>query len=766
MNTPFGRYRFTRLPFGVHSAQEVFHKRINQSFEDIENVETDIDDILIWGTKDDEHDRNLIKCMDRAEKIGMTLNFSKCIFKERQLTYLGHKLSRDGIQPDDAKIKAIYDMPRPIDKKGVQRLLGMVNYVAKFLPNTSAITAPLRELVKKNAHWKWSIEHTESFNRIKEMLVSKQCLVFYDVNKEVTLQVDACNTGLGAALLQDGKPVAYASRSMTAAQRNYAIIEKELLAVLFGCERFHHYIYGKEVRVMSDHKPLEAIMKKPLSSAPPRLQRMLLRLQKYNIVLSYKAGKEMILADTLSRAHIEETDSEIPEDELVAQVHMIYNSCAATDDKLQEIKQLTSQDPVLSEIANFVIQGWPSTRQNISEQMKPYWSYKDDLSLINGIMFKGQRIVIPKIMRQEILKKLHQAHMGIEKTKLRARETVFWPGINRQNEDMVKSCETCLENQKKQTKETMIGSEIPKYPFQVVGTVLFYWNGQDFLLIVDYYSRYWEIEKLTNIRSKTVIQKLKKIFARLGIPEQLRSDNGTQYTSSDFKRFRKEWEFQHKTSSPHYHQSNGMAERHVQIAKKLLTKAKHSKQDPYLAILEALNIPVDGFASPAQLISGRRYRSILPINPQLLKVEPISKDAFVERRQHIQENQVKYYNQHTKPLKVLHGGETIRMLNEKKWKPATVVQHSNEPRSYIVKNEDGDIYRRNRQHLLKTDDDTEQEEEKPTQIQSGTNRDAKQKEENKTCVNQEVEEGNDVRSTEEELNRGIRTRSGRLSKHL
>ena len=141
-------------------------------------------------------------------------------------------------------------MPRPIDKKGVQRLLGMVNYVAKFLPNISAITAPLREVVKKNAHWKWSIEHTESVNRIKEMLVSKQWLVFYDVNKEVTFEVDACNTGLGAALLQDGKPVAYASRSMTAAQRNYAISEKERLAVLFGCERFHHYIYEKEVRVI------------------------------------------------------------------------------------------------------------------------------------------------------------------------------------------------------------------------------------------------------------------------------------------------------------------------------------------------------------------------------------------------------------------------------------------------------------------------------------------------------------------------------------
>ena len=213
MNTPFGRYRFTRLPFGVHSAQEVSHKRIHHCFEDIEHFETDIDDILVWGTKVDEHDKNLIQCMDRPEKIWMILNISKGIF-------FGHKLSQEGIQPDEAKIKGICSMPEPVDKKGVQRLLGMVNYVAKFSPNVSEITAPLRELLKKNTHWKRTAEHIKSFNKIKEMLVSEQRLVFYDVSKEVTLQVNACNTGLGAALLQDGKPVAYASRSMTAAQRN------------------------------------------------------------------------------------------------------------------------------------------------------------------------------------------------------------------------------------------------------------------------------------------------------------------------------------------------------------------------------------------------------------------------------------------------------------------------------------------------------------------------------------------------------------------
>ena len=619
MNTPFGRYRFTRLPFGIHSAQEVFHKRISQSFENIEQVETDIDDILIWGIEDQDHDKNLIRCLDRAKEIGITMNINKCKFKEKELTYLGHKLSADGIHADETKIKAICEMQMPTDKKGIQRLLGMVNYVAKFLPNVSEVTAPLRELLKKNEHWQWKSAHTDSFNKIKEMLISKQCLAFYDVKREVTLQVDACKTGLGAALIQDGKSVAYASRSMTSAQRNYAIIEKELLAVLFGCERFHQHIYGKKVQVQSDHKPLESIMKKPLSSAPARLQRMLLRLQKYDITLTHKPGKEMVLADTLSRAHTEETGEEIPEEEMVAQVHMVYDNSSATDQKLVEIKHETTKDPVLSEIANYVIEGWPNNRQNVPEPLKSFWSYREELSLINGIVFKGQRIVIPTKMRKQVLQKLHQSHMGIEKTKMRARETVFWPRINQQIEDMVKSCETCLENQRKQSKEPMMASEIPTYPFQTVGTDLFYWNGQDFVLLVDYYSRYWEIERLHNISSKTVIKKLKMMFSRLGIPEIVRSDNGTQYTSSDFKKFKKEWEFEHTTSSPHYQQSNGMAERHVQIAKKLLTKSKSSNQDLYLAILESRNTPVDGFASPAQLISGRRFRTTLPINLQLLK---------------------------------------------------------------------------------------------------------------------------------------------------
>nr|XP_004211966.2 uncharacterized protein K02A2.6-like [Hydra vulgaris] len=202
--------------------------------------------------------------------------------------------------------------------------------------------------------------------------------------------------------------------------------------------------------------------------------------------------------------------------------------------------------------------------------------------------------------------------MDIEKTKMRARETVFWPSIYKKIEDLVKSCETCLEYTKKQTKELMISSEIPNHSFQIVGTDLFHWNNQDFIIVVDYYSRYWEIKRLHNIQSQTVIKKLKMIFSRLGIPQIVRSDNGTQFKSSEFQKISKEWKFKHITSSPQYQQSNGMAERLVQIAKNLLTKANRSNQYLYIALQEVKNTPVDGLAPAAQLISGRRLRSTLP----------------------------------------------------------------------------------------------------------------------------------------------------------
>ena len=194
------------------------------------------------------------------------------------------------VDPD--KVRAICEMPPPQNVAAVQRLLGLAQYLSKFLPHLSNITKPLRELTQKETEWVWDDVQQQALDTLKEAVTNTPVLRYYNLEEEVTLQCDASQHGLGAALLQKGQPVAYASRALTPTETRYAQIEKELLAIVFACDHFNMYIYGrKEVNIETDHQPLEAIMKKPLYSAPERLQRMLLRLQKYNLLIKYKVNK-------------------------------------------------------------------------------------------------------------------------------------------------------------------------------------------------------------------------------------------------------------------------------------------------------------------------------------------------------------------------------------------------------------------------------------------------------------------------------------------
>ena len=259
--TPFGRYRFLRLrmPYGITSGSEVFQKA----------MEIVVDDILIWGGTEKEHDENLKKVMDRTREVNLKLNKKKCKIKVPSVSYVGHVLTRDGLKPDPMKTKAIREMPPPTDKSGIQRFLGLVNYVAKFIPGLSEKTKLLRDLIKRDTEWHWDENHQNAFDELKKSVLEPPVLGYYDVTKPVKLTCDASKSGLGAAILQDDVPIAFASKSMTETQMNYAQIEKELLAVLFACKKFDDYLYGKKsVIVETDHQPLVTILKKPLRKAP------------------------------------------------------------------------------------------------------------------------------------------------------------------------------------------------------------------------------------------------------------------------------------------------------------------------------------------------------------------------------------------------------------------------------------------------------------------------------------------------------------------
>ena len=271
-NTPFGRYKFKRLPFGIFSASEVFQKKISQIIEGINGCANVQDDIIVWGKTKHEHDLRLAETLDRFNKSGLKLNKGKCVFGITEMTFLGHIFSDKGVKPDPAKIKAITEMPTPINKTELQHFLGMVTYLGKFIPDLSSKTTHLRQPLESTVEWHWYEYQEKDFERLKTEISSSPILKYYDPQLETMLSVDASKYGLGAVLLQKHEtwaPVAYASRSLTKTEQNYAQIEKEALASVFGTQRFHDYVYGKHFTVESDHKPLQPIFTKPIANAPP-----------------------------------------------------------------------------------------------------------------------------------------------------------------------------------------------------------------------------------------------------------------------------------------------------------------------------------------------------------------------------------------------------------------------------------------------------------------------------------------------------------------
>ena len=698
-NTPFGRYKFLRLPYGICSASEVFHRDAKELFKDIEGVGTFIDDILIWGRTEEEHDERLEQVLKKCQEENLKLNKDKCKTKMTELKYLGHTLTREGLRPDESKIQAIIEMPTPKSKKELERFLGCVNYEAKFIPNLAEVTAPLRELLKEKNAWSWDEPQIRAFEKLKKLLTEAPLLEYYDVTKPVTLQCDSSKDGVGA-VLKHAKPIAYASKSLTESQKRYAQIEKELYAVVFGCEHFHQYVCGRRITVHTDHKPLVSIVKKPLASAPARLQRLLLRLQKYEVDVVYVPGKLLYTADMLSRAYLGNAQETDIDDEMELHVNMVINSLPVSDKKLKEIMDETAKDSELQAVRKMCMNGWPEEKEFVPALARPYWNIRDEVCVMKGLLLKGDKIVMPVSQRREMLDKVHASHMGNEVTKRRARDVMFWPGMGSQIEDIVQSCSACQKYQKSNVKEPMIVKEAPSLPWKEVATDLFYWNGADYIVVVDYYSKFFEVSKLENTRSETIIHHMKSIFARHGIPSEVRSDNGPQYSSSEFAIFAKQWGFSHTTSSPGYAQSNGLAEKTVQTVKGILKKAKEDDSDPYLAILEYRNTPISSsMPSPMQLLNGRRARTLLPVTENLLKPKIMDPRNVKENLQQMKEKQREFYDRGASPLSSLKVNDPVRLQMGKEWIPGRIVSSEVAPRSYKVKTDQGSILRRNRRVL-------------------------------------------------------------------
>ena len=575
-----------------------------------------------------------------------------------------------------------------------------MTYLAKFCPQLSEKTKALRDLVKNGVDFCWETAQANAFQNVKDMVSNAPVLALFDPSKEVVVNVDASSHSLGAVLLQGGRPVEYAAQVLTPTQCIYAQIEKELLAIQFGLTRFHQYVYGRAVVVESDHQPLVRISTKPLNELTPRLQRMKMRMQHYDYTVVHVPGKEMYMSDYLSRAC--EKKASVLNLDLDDPMPQVCDVVIRSASSVQTYCELTDRDDALKVVVSYTRTGWPKQKRLCHALAKPYWQFRDHISEYDGLLFYGERLIVPSVKRSELLDMLHSSHQGITKTQQRARSTLFWPGMNVQIDDKVSSCAVCRKHDNAQKHAPLMPSEIPEYPWQIIGSDIFQVHDTHYLLNVDYYSKWVNVSRLSDLSSRSVIQEFEKQFAEFGDARVIRSDNGAQYNSREFREFVNGHSIKHATSSPGFPRSNGQAERAIQTVKRLIIKANEDGKCFWKSLQMLRNTPLDhDMPSPAQLLQGRTLFDGIPTQSHHLF--PRAYDRDLVRSKLISRQNAMKSNHDTsvgaeKP--VLSPGQSVHFRSLKgKWVPA-VVEDQVKERSYMVRNsETGIAVRRNRQQI-------------------------------------------------------------------
>uniref|UniRef100_A0A2S2PCF5 RNA-directed DNA polymerase n=1 Tax=Schizaphis graminum TaxID=13262 RepID=A0A2S2PCF5_SCHGA len=695
--TMFGTFCFNRLPFGINNAAEICQKWNMKVFGGIENVFIYLDDILIFGDTEAQHDCALKQVLDLAMKNNIKFNKNKIQYKVDKVNYLGHIFSYEGMKLDNDRIKSIFDYETPKSIKDLQRFLGMVNYVGNFIPNLAMLTKPLRDLLKKNNEFVWTSIHNECVSKLKTLIASPSVLRNYDNTKDVIIQTDSSKFAIGCVLLQEGRPVCFKSKSLSETEINYGQVDKEFLSVLFACKVFHHYIYGRRVTVQTDHLPLISLMKKNINDIPSkRLQCIKVKLSRYDINLIHVPGKKMFIADALSRACILSRDNDVDID-----VSDVVHSINMSKNIRNEFVQETIKDDLLKQLVYMCKNGWPKHNNKVSRELISYFNMRYQISFDDDLLFLNNRVFVPMKLQNKILFKLHEAHLGICKTKTRARSLFYWKGLDKDIEEYIGNCAVCNKFRSENTKDPMICQEVPNLPFEKVACDILDYGKDTYLVLVDYYSGWLELNYLSSKTSSHIIKILKVIFSIHGIPKQLVADN-MPFNSNEFQNFATDWEFVITTSSPRYPKSNGLAEKGVSIAKSILKRSDEGKVDKQLMLLEYRNSAIIGSKfSPAQLLMSRTLRSKIPILNNSLKPTLVTNFKLVRENKNMKTKLYYDKNAKVKNNNDFQPGQKImfRDLLTKTWKPGKIINKYNTPRSYVFSDDTGKNKRRNIVHL-------------------------------------------------------------------
>ena len=707
-----GLYRYKRLMFGISCAPEMYQKVLQQVLQDCDGAHNILDDVIVHAATEEEHDRRFENVVRVLSSKGLTLNRDKCQFKMSHLEFMGHVLSARGIGPADVKVKAVVDAREPTSAAEVRSFLGLVNFTARFIPDLATVSAPLRQLTKDGEPFVWGLEQQKSFEELKTRLSSAETLGYFDKNAPTRVIADASPVGLGAVLVQqqgeEQRVISYASRSLSDTERRYSQTEKEALAIVWSCERFHAYLYGAEFELMTDHKPLECIFS-PKSKTCARIERWLLRMQPYRFTVKYVPGPQNI-ADSLSRL-LHSVPPSRDEDQTEEYVKWVAQESTPVALTTREIERASEHDPELRSIRECLLNGkWHAI------EFKEYLPVRGELSAIGKLVLRGTRIVVPKQLRCQVLKLAHEGHPGIVSMKQRLRTKVWWPGIDKEAEKTCKTCHGCQLVSQPSKPEPMSRTELPSAPWQHLAADLLgpLPSGDYVFVVVDYYSRFFEIEFTKSTTSEKIVSMLSKIFVTHGLPLSLRTDNGPQFVSDYFEKYLEENGIEHRRTTPLWPQANGEIERQNRSILKRLRIAQaegrnwKSEMDNFLVMYRSTPHSTTG-VSPAELLFGRRIRTKLP------HLQEFSIDDEVRDRDSERKKKGKVYADCRRNAceSEIQEGDKVLLRQEKenklstpfKQSPFTVVQKNG---NSVLVEADGVQYRQNVTHVkkyLERDDD-------------------------------------------------------------
>ena len=581
-------------------------------------VKVRVDDILISGKNDSDHLDNLESVLKKLDEAGLTVNGSKCAFLQDEVIYCGYRISKEGVRPMMSNVQAVLEAPQPKNVSELRSYLGMLNYYQNYLPDLATKTESLHQLLRKGSVWVWGKEQLISFNETKKMLCSAPILVHFNPQLAIVVHADASPYGVGAVLshvMEDGseRPVCFASRTLSPAERNYGHIEKEGLALVFAVKKFHHYLFGHKFTMFTDHKPLLGLFAEDKGypdRAAARILRWALLLSAYNYKLEYRKGISHGNADGLSRLPIEAELNDVSQS--VSMINMMELVRAPVSE--EDVQNGTKSDPLLSKVLSFVLNGWGNEVGSI-EGLKPYFLRRTELTTVRGCVLWGNRVIIPEVLRCRVLAELHDCHTGASRMKNLARSFVWWPDMDSQIDRIAKGCSICCIQQNNPARAPIHSWQYPSGPWERIhvdyaGPFL----GKMFFVVVDAYSKWIEVEVMNGSTAHATVKALRGMFAVHGLPFVLVSDNGPSFSGEEFRGFLRDNGIRHVFSAPYHPASNGQAERMVRILKETLRTMQRGDIETKLSrMLFKYRITPHsstGYA-PSELIFNRQLRSAL-----------------------------------------------------------------------------------------------------------------------------------------------------------